>query len=77
MTGNELILLTIGGLVVWWLLSLAWHPYAACGRCKDRRGKNLGSKATRWGDCGKCGGSGKRIRTGARQVRRTIGRPVD
>ena len=76
MTGAELIAIVAAGLVVWWLLSLAWHPYAACGRCKDRRGRNVGSKASRWGDCGKCGGSGKRIRVGARSVRRWIGRPV-
>lgn len=60
----------------WWLLSLAWHPFKPCSRCADRRGRNLGSKASRWGRCGKCGGRGERIRLGARTVRKAIGRPV-
>jgi hypothetical protein len=74
--GDVLLALVAVFLVGWWLLSLAWHPYAACGRCKDRRGRNVGSKTTRWGTCGKCGGSGTRRRFAARQVRKGIGRPL-
>lgn len=76
MSGNVLLALVAVSLAGWWLLSLAWHPYAVCGRCKDRRGRNLGSKAGRWGNCGRCGGNGRRNRFGARTVRQWIGRPL-
>lgn len=51
----------------WWRLSLRFWPYAPCRACRRRTGKNLGSNRERWGDCPKCGGSGKRLRRGARQ----------
>jgi hypothetical protein len=65
-----------GIALAWWVLSLAWHPYALCRRCQDRRGRNTGSKATRWGRCGKCDGKGERARFGAQSVRKAIGRPL-
>ena len=75
MTGDAVLAAAAVAGVAWWVLSLAWHPFAVCGRCKGDR-RNLGSKASRWGDCGKCGGTGKRRRVGARTVRRWIGRPL-
>jgi hypothetical protein len=50
----------------WWRLSLRWWPYAPCRRCSRRRGRNAGSKGNRWGNCKNCGGSGKRLRWGAK-----------
>jgi hypothetical protein len=54
----------------WWRISLLVHPYAPCRRCRGRRrGRNLGSTDDRWGRCGKCKGSGERLRWGAREPR--------
>jgi hypothetical protein len=52
----------------WWLLRLRLHPYGRCRRCRSRPGRNIGSSAEAYGRCGACGGTGERIRTGARSV---------
>ena len=52
----------------WWRLSLHMHPYARCLWCRrGRRGQNRGSGDRVWGNCKHCGGSGKRLRWGARE----------
>ena len=38
MNGGLFLVLVAAVLLAWWLLSLAWHPYAACRKCRDRRG---------------------------------------
>lgn len=50
-------------------LSLRMWPYTRCRRC-DGGGRNAGSNRNRWGPCRSCGGSGKRLRLGAKWVRR-------
>jgi hypothetical protein len=50
---------------VWHRWSVRRHPYAPCRRC-GRSGRNAGSNGRRWGSCRLCGGSGKRLRWGAR-----------
>jgi hypothetical protein len=50
-----------------WRLSLRRHPYAPCRWCVGRSGRNPGSNRERWGKCRKCGGTGKRLRLGARE----------
>jgi hypothetical protein len=47
-------------------LSIRFHPYTACGRCKKRRGKNVGSTSRVWGNCGACRGTGRKERLGVR-----------
>jgi hypothetical protein len=61
-------LLIAAGIVLYagWRVSLRLHPYAACRRCQNRRGRNWGSTSAAWGNCGACGGSGRRKRLGAR-----------
>lgn len=59
------------GLIAAWIISLLLWPYAPCTRCKGS-GRNPGSNRGRWGNCRKCGGSGKRFRLGARLVRRDL-----
>ena len=44
---------------------LLW-PFARCRACGGS-GTNAGSNRRRWGVCGRCGGSGKRTRFGARK----------
>lgn len=50
-----------------WRVSLRLHPYAPCRRCSGNRGRNWGSTGSRWGNCPRCGGSGRRMRWGARK----------
>jgi hypothetical protein len=75
-TGYEWLTVFVAAPVVCWVVSLAWHPYQPCPRCKERRGRNVGSKTARYGRCGKCGGKGERARRGAQAVRKSIGRPL-
>ena len=37
-------------------------PWQPCPHCRGRKGRNWGSTDETWGDCRRCGGSGKRIR---------------
>ena len=64
-----LVLAAAGGYVLW-RLSLRAHPYARCLWCRDRRGRNRGSGrkvlGEVWGNCKHCGGSGRRLRLGAK-----------
>ena len=52
-----------------WLGSLWLHPFRRCWGCRGT-GRNVGSTGRRWGDHKRCGGTGKRLRIGARMVRR-------
>lgn len=56
------VLILAGG----YYISIRLHPYTSCGRCRKRRGKNVGSSGKRWGNCGACGGSGQKERWGVR-----------
>jgi hypothetical protein len=53
-----------------YLIDLRWHPYARCWACRKRKGGwNRGSSPRRYGKCGRCKGTRRRIRAGARAVR--------
>ncbi|RSN05946.1 hypothetical protein DMC63_37680 [Streptomyces sp. WAC 05977] len=43
-----------------YLLSGFFYPYTACSVCKGQ--KNFSPSGKNWAECGKCGGSGKKIR---------------
>jgi len=56
--------LAVAGTGYWWA-SKVW-PYGPCFRCIGHPGRNRGSNARRWGKCRRCGGTGQRVRWGAR-----------
>lgn len=49
-----------------YLLRCWTHPFGPCRSCKGRRGRKAGSTRRSWGRCRACGGSGERLRWGAR-----------
>jgi hypothetical protein len=51
-----------------YVISIFLWPYARCRSCRGSS-TNIGSSHRRWGVCGRCGGSGKRVRLGARLFR--------
>jgi DnaJ-class molecular chaperone len=60
------ILLLIAIVVaVSYYVSLRIWPMSNCSRCQGS-GRNAGSTAKRYGRCKKCGGTGRRLRPGAR-----------
>lgn len=64
----ELIVIVAACVLFIWLarsLSLRFWPYGKCFWCRGK-GRNLGSNSDRWGDCIRCGGSGKKLRRGAK-----------
>ena len=64
-----IIVITVAG--AGYYIDLRLHPYAPCRRCSDGRGRgrNKWSRSSAWGSCKACGGSGKRLRFGARERR--------
>lgn len=56
--------LVLAGTAYYW--ACKWWPYGPCFRCLGHPGRNRGSNARRWGRCKRCGGTGQRIRWGAR-----------
>lgn len=48
-----------GGLM---LVRARFWPYGPCPRCGGRRGRGVGSTGKAYSRCGKCGGSGERVR---------------
>lgn len=60
-------------LALAWLLDVAFHPWARCLACGGKR-TNPGSSVKAWGECKVCGGSGRRLRFGARLVRPDLAR---
>ena len=55
---------------------LRWHPYAKCMACRRRKGGwNRGSSPRRYGVCGRCKGTRRRVRAGARLVRPGLPEP--
>ena len=49
--------------------SLRLWPWRPCRRC-DGGGRNAGSNRRRFGTCPACGGSGRKLRLGARMIER-------
>ncbi len=60
-------------LVIVWGVSRYLWPLARCRKCAGS-GKNWGSTGKRWGECKRCGGSGRRQRLGSKQIHRAVGR---
>ena len=58
------------GLLACWQVSVWLYPFAPCRRCSGS-GKVPGSNKDRWGTCGRCAGTGRRHRFGARTDRRS------
>jgi hypothetical protein len=50
-------------------VSLRLWPWRPCKRCLGG-GRNAGSTVKRFGRCGRCGGSGRELRLGARVLNR-------
>lgn len=68
MTPGEVAWALIGVVsLACWLVSLRLHPYARCWKCKGT-GRNPGSTSKRYGPCGRCGMTGRRLRVGAALV---------
>ena len=65
---GELILLGLAAIAVY-AGSLYLWPYRPCGRCKGT-GRNSGSTSKRFGECRRCGGSGRLRRIGAKTIHR-------
>jgi hypothetical protein len=59
--GLIVIAARVVGLYLW--------PYAPCRKCQGSS-RNPGSKKERYGQCGRCGGTGRRTRLGANTVHR-------
>lgn len=59
-------LLAVGFVLVGlYFLSCRVWPNARCRPCSGT-GRGAGSNRKRWNNCGTCGGSGRRLRLGAR-----------
>lgn len=59
------VLTLLAGL---YLLSGFLYPYTACPVCKGQR--NYSPSGKNWSECGRCGGSGKKVRL----ISRLLGR---
>jgi hypothetical protein len=66
LSGTTVFLVVGLGLFLAWLLSLLLHPFTACPSCKGTP-RLYGMLATRsFRLCSSCGGTGRRLRAGAR-----------
>lgn len=63
MSDSVLLLISFAAVAV--ASRILW-PFARCRSCRGS-GRSWGSNHRRWGVCGRCGGSGKRRRLGARR----------
>jgi hypothetical protein len=59
------------GAAVCWVVRLYFWPFGPCRRCQGSR-TNAGSNRKRWGNCGRCGGTGQRQRLGSKTVHRVV-----
>lgn len=67
MAGDILILIAAAAISYGgWRVSLRLWPYAPCRWCNGA-GTSPGSNRKRLGRCRRCGGSGRRLRRGARE----------
>jgi hypothetical protein len=62
--------LVIIGLVVaaWYTLACLFFPYAVCGSCQGGKKRSASGRSFR--RCGRCGGSGSKLRFGSRLLGR-------
>jgi hypothetical protein len=66
MSGAGVVVLVVIVVIVVWWIDVRWHPVRRCPSCKGSK-RNTGSTATRWGTCGRCGGTGEVRRFGGRE----------
>jgi len=55
--------------IIVYVISIILWPYARCRSCRGSA-TSAGSSHRRWNVCGRCGGSGQRVRAGARMFGR-------
>jgi hypothetical protein len=57
-----LIIAVLGAALVFVLTRSRFWPYGRCPACRARKGRGVGSTDQAFSRCGRCGGSGERIR---------------
>ena len=57
-----LIITVLGAALVFVLTRSRFWPYGRCPACRSRKGRGIGSSEQAYSRCGRCGGSGERIR---------------
>lgn len=62
-------ILVVAGVGAAWYIDVRWHPWKPCPWCGGSR-RNAGSREAAWGDCAKCGTTGKVRRFGAPRIDR-------
>lgn len=65
MTGPTILGLLVIAWPIGYYVSLRIWPLTSCRRCAGT-GKNAGSNRKRFGRCGKCKGTGRKLRLGTR-----------
>lgn len=61
----DILLVLALGVLILYLLACAVWPFAACRWCSGS-GKKRSPSGKAWRSCGRCDGSGKRVRFGRR-----------
>lgn len=62
-------LLLLAFAVAWWVVSVRWHPFRRCPRCRGT-GRNRGSGRYWSGECRRCRNRGRLPRHGAAMIHR-------
>jgi hypothetical protein len=57
-----LITVVLAAALVFVLVRSRFWPHGPCPACRGRRGRGIGSTDRAFSRCGRCGGSGERIR---------------
>ena len=57
-----LIVAVLAAALVFVLVRSRFWPYGRCPACRRRKGRGIGSTDQAFSRCGRCGGSGERIR---------------
>ena len=61
-----LIVAVLAAALAFVLVRSRYWQYGRCPRCRSRKGRGVGSTDQAFNRCGRCGGSGERIRPLAR-----------
>ena len=61
-----LIVAVLAAALVFVLVRSRWWHLGPCPHCRGRKGRGIGSTEQAFNRCGRCGGSGERIRPLAR-----------
>jgi hypothetical protein len=57
-----LITAALAAVLVFVLIRTRFWPYGRCPSCRGRKGRGAGSTDRAFSSCGRCGGSGERVR---------------